>query len=284
LQTIITPKPLNLIESTFSKTSDDNATAPSGMEVPLDVLAPELFHREYLESGRRLDGRNPHQRRPISFTRGCIADSHGSALVALGRTIVITKVSATPQPIAPSITVSVSRAAVSSIKGSTKLDKTLTAMVRLLASKVLPLDQLEIVRPDPHNIFQTAVKLWAWHLGLQIAVISDDGALEVAAILSVQEALLSLTLPCFDLDEEAKLIANGDARSVEVRIVTGLRFAICGDVLVCDPTHDEEKLADGCCTVVMTRGGEPKLMKLSTSGQFPLNGDIMAKMTAACLE
>jgi exosome complex RNA-binding protein Rrp42 (RNase PH superfamily) len=254
------------------------------MEVSLDVLLSELFHQEYLESGRRLDGRAPHERRPVTFTRGCIADCPGSALVAIGRTIAVTKITAAPQPISPSVTISVSRAAVSSIKGATKLDKTLTAMVRLLAAKVLPLDQLEIVRPDPHTIFQTAVKLWAWNLGFQISVISDDGGLEVAAILSVQEALLSLTLPCFDLDDEARLVANGEARKVEVRLVTGLRFAVCGGILFCDPTHDEEKLADGCCTVVMTCGEDARLMKLSTSGRFALNGRLIAKMTAACLE
>jgi hypothetical protein len=29
-------------------------------------------------------------------------------------------------------------------------------MIGLLTSKLLPLDRIEIVRPDPHNIFQTA--------------------------------------------------------------------------------------------------------------------------------
>jgi exosome complex RNA-binding protein Rrp42 (RNase PH superfamily) len=253
------------------------------MDLRLDVLAPELFHREYLESSRRLDGRLPHQRRPVTFTRGCIADCPGSALVAIGRTIVATKIAATPQPIAPSVSVSVSRATVSSIKGATKVDKTLTAVIRLLASKVLPLGQLEIVRPDPHNLLQTAVKLWAWNLALQISVISDDGGLEVAAILSVQEALLALTLPCFELDEEAKLAATGEVRGVSVRPVAGMRFALCGDLLFCDPTHDEEKLADGCCTVVTARGEPAQLMKLATSGRFALSADVIARMIAACL-
>jgi hypothetical protein len=202
-------------------------------------------------------------------------------LVALGRTIVVAKITATPQPLAPSITISVSRAAVSSIKGKTQLDKTLTAMLQLLASKVLPLDQLEIARPDPLNHFQSAVKLWAWNLAFQICIISDDGGLEIAAVLSVQEALLALELPGFDLDDEAELAANGERRGVEVRVVTGLRFALCGGRLLYDPTCDEEKIVDGCCTVVMSNEDEPKLMKLTTSGCFRLDRDVLARMIAA---
>jgi exosome complex RNA-binding protein Rrp42 (RNase PH superfamily) len=229
-----------------------------------------------------LDGRSIESRRPVTCTPNSLRNCPGSALLAIGRTIVVTRLSATPQPIAPSVSVCVSRSCVSSIKGAVATDKALTAMIRLLTTKVLPLDQLEIARPDPHNPFQTAVKLWAWHLGIQITVISDDGGLEVAAILSVQEALQSFLLPGFDLDEEGKLFENGQMRTLNVRVVSGLRFAACDGKLVYDPTYDEEKVADGCCTMVMSVQEPRQLMKLTTSGKFDLNEAVIAKMAAAC--
>jgi exosome complex RNA-binding protein Rrp42 (RNase PH superfamily) len=64
-------------------------------------------------------------------------------------------------------------------------------------------------------------------------------------------------------------------------VVTGLRFALCAGRLLYDPTCDEEKTADGCCTVVMSNEEEPKLMKLTTSGRFRLDRDVIARMVAA---
>ena len=253
-------------------------------DVPSEVLAPELFHREYLKEGRRLDGRQREDRRQVAATHGGIDGCTASALVAMGKTIVATKITCVPQPIAPSISIHVSRAAVSDVSGAVYLDKTLTQTIELLTSRILPLGQLEIVRPAPGNVFQSAVKLWAWGVNVTTCVLSDDGGLDVAAILSFQEALRDLTLPCFDLDEEAKLVENGQTRKLEILCVSALRCAVLEGQLFYDPTCDEERVCDGCCTVVMSREAEPKLMKLTTTGTFILNPDVIAKVAAACCQ
>jgi exosome complex RNA-binding protein Rrp42 (RNase PH superfamily) len=169
------------------------------------------------------------------------------------------------------------------LKGVVKEDKPLTTMISKLASKLVPLQQLEIARPDPHNPFQSAVKLWGWKLNVEISVISDDGGLEAAACLSLQEALKSLVLPKFDLDEEAKLIPNGETSGIDVTKVNGMRFGLFEGHLVYDPTRDEEKVSDGCCTVIMTRSEEPVLLKMATVGRFELSEETIGMMVGACL-
>lgn len=251
-------------------------------DIPAEVLAPELFHREYLRSGKRLDNRTPEVCRPITATHGSLSNCSTSSLVSIGRTIVATKIQCTPEPMAPTISIHVSRAGVSSVEGATHLDKSLTNMINILTSRILPMDQLEIARPSPGNVFQSAVKLWGWSVHTRMTVLSDDGSLEVAAILSFQEALRNLSLPCFDLDEEAKLVENGQTRTISILGVSALRFAMIEGKLFYDPTHDEECVADGCCTVVMSREEAPKMMKMTTTGTFLLNPDVVAKMTAAC--
>ena len=256
----------------------------TALNVPSEVLEPELYHREYLKKGSRLDGRGPKDRRQIAATHGGLDGCTASALVTMGKTIVATKITCVPQPIAPSISIHVSRAAVSDVAGAVYLDKVLTQTIELLTSRILPLGQLEIVRPAPGNVFQSAVKLWAWGVNVKTCVLSDDGGLDVAAILSFQEALRDLTLPCFDLDEEARLVENGQTKKLEILCVSALRFAVLKEEgkLFYDPTRDEEGVCDGCCTVVMSREAKPKLMKLTTTGTFVLNPDIIAEVVAAC--
>ena len=253
-------------------------------DIPLDVLAPELFRKEFLQSGRRLDQRKVDERRPITFTQNCLDDCMASSLVGIGKTIVVTKIEATPQPLAPSIAISVSRSAVSSVAGPVKLDKALTATIKLLTSRILSLDQLEIKRPDPNNLFQSAVKLWAWNLDIKMTIVSDDGGLEVAAILSFQEALKGLVLPCFELDEEAKLVEIEEKKKLELLLVSGMRFGMLDGKLIYDPVYGEEKVCDGCCTIVVSQEETPKLMKMNTAGAFKLSQDIVAQMIAACCD
>jgi len=253
------------------------------MDGHLSVLAPELFEREYLESGRRLDHRGLEERRPITFTRNGLDGCDASSLVGIGRTIVVTRVAATPRPIAPAISIAVSRAAVSSARGAVRLDKALSATIRVLTSRIISLDQLEIVRPDPLNVFQSAIKLWAWQLDVRMAVVSDDGGIEVAALLGFQGALEALALPRFDLDDEAQLVPNGETAPLALRAVAGTRFATAAGALVYDPTRDEEGIVDGCRTVVGDCSETPKLMKIDTTGMFALTPYVVARIVAACV-
>ncbi|OHS96550.1 hypothetical protein TRFO_37292 [Tritrichomonas foetus] len=247
-----------------------------------EVLGRELFHKEYLQKGKRLDGRLFNAKRTISATRNCIEESDGSSLVSLGKTIVVTKITASPQPIAPSIEINATRAGVSQIKGSTTQDKTLTAMLNVLANRMIPMSELEIARPDPNDIFMSSVKLWGYKLSIDICVISDDGGVEAASVIGFQIALSTLNLETYSLDEEGQIHPLNQSRPLNFLSANAMRFGLLDGKLLYDPTNDEEKLVDGCCTIIMSAEESPKLMKVSTTRTFLLNEDLIASMTSAC--
>ncbi|KAH0789555.1 exosome complex component RRP45 [Histomonas meleagridis] len=248
----------------------------------MQVLAPELFHREYLESGKRLDHRQITDGRAVTITHKCLDDFPSSSLVSLGKTIVVTAVSIKPQPISPSLTVNVQRSVVSTVKGKSSCDKTLTAMLLAIAPKILSPADLEIARPDPHDIYMTAVKVWSFNLDIHQTIISDDGAVEVALILGFEEALSCLELPIYTLDSECQLVQTPETRQLPLLPITGMRFGLLNDMLFFDPTNDEEKIIDGCCTIIMSKEDEPKILKLSTTGTFCLTEELIANMVNAC--
>lgn len=249
----------------------------------MHTLNPKLFHKEYLQSGRRLDGRSCDDIRPISMSCNCIEEFASSSLVSLGKTIVVTAISIKPQPLLSSLTIAVQRAAVSSQKGKTPVDKALTSMMASISSKILSLDDLEIMRPNSDDLFPAAVKVWCWNINVIQTIISDDGAVEIATIIGFEEAMREMKLPLFNLDSEYNLVKTDDFRYLNLKHVFGIRFGILDNKLYYDPTKDEEEVLDGCCTVLMSKDDEgSKLLKLSTTGTFILTEDIIAKMTATC--
>lgn len=249
----------------------------------IEHLDRELFHKEYLEKGKRLDGRSFNARRQISGTENCIEESHASSLIKVGNTIVVTKINLTPQPLAPVISVNAIRSGVSQIKGQTTIDKTLTATLTLLANSMIPHSELEIARPDPNDVFASSIKLWSYKMAVDICLISDDGGIESASILGFQKALSSLDLQIYSLSEEGDLILEeGEKRKLNFLPITSLQFGILNGSLICDPTKDEENIVDGCCTIVMSDEESPKIMKINTTRTFLINDDLIAQMTTAC--
>ena len=250
----------------------------------IEALNKELFHKEFLEKGERRDGRAFSDRRKISGTENCIDGSYTSSLISLGNTIVITKVDLTPQPLSPTIIVNATRAGVSQIKGHTTQDKTLTARLSVLINRIIPLPELEIARPDPNNIFMSSIKLWSFRMSVDICIISDDGGIESAAIMGFQKALYSLQLQNYSLDEEGQIHPIEDEkRQLNFLPITSMQFGTLNDELIFDPTSEEEKIIDGCCTIVMSDEKSPRIMSINTTRTFTLNEDRIAQMTAACL-
>ena len=246
------------------------------------VLNPELFHKEYLEKGKRLDQRDFSTKRLITSTQNCISEAQSSSLISMGSTIVVTKVETIPQPLAPTFEISAVRAGVSQISGKASLDKTLTAMLNVLISRMVPSKELEIARPDPNDVFMSASKLWGYKLKVNTCVVSDDGGVEVAAVLGLTIALSSLMLETYSLDEEGQIHSLDSPKQLQFLPITAMRFGLLGEKLICDPTSDEEKIVDGCCTIIMSSEDKPKIMKINTTRTFLLNEDRMRAMITKC--
>ena len=101
-------------------------------------LAPELYLQQYLKSGKRIDNRKANEARNLNATIQCLDDSESSSMVSLGQTIVVTKIKAEPQPIAPSFEIIVFHSGVSNEKGKgtedPALEMTLTSIFVLFGN------------------------------------------------------------------------------------------------------------------------------------------------------
>lgn len=242
----------------------------------LDFLKDSL-----LKEHSRNDGRSFNDSRPIRITEKCFKDGQSSSLISLGKTIIATKIVATPQPIAPSFNVVINRSAVSLVSGKGAVDQTLSAFITVLVNKLLPMSELEIARPDPHNPFHSNIKIWGWNLKFYQTIISDDGGVEVASVLGIQNTLQTLELPNYNLDDEAKLVDAGTSHKINILSLYAKNFSILTDdcdpdnddvnkIILVDPTSDEEKVAFGCCTAVYSNEEKPKLLVFNTTGKFAI--------------
>lgn len=237
----------------------------------------EILRDTLINQHKRVDQRGFQNSRPIHITEKCFKDGQSSSLISIGKTIIATKIIATPQPIAPSFSVAINRSAVSLPSGKGALDQTLSAFITVLVNKLLPMSELEIARPDPHNPFHSNIKIWGWNLQFYQTIISDDGGVEVASVLGIQNTLQTLELPNYNLDDEAKLVDAGTSHKISILSLFAKNFAILTDdadngseetnILV-DPTLDEEKISKGSCTVVYSNEATPKLLVFNTSGKF----------------
>ena len=248
----------------------------------MEVLDPLHFHKEYLlETHTRKDGRQFNQKREIHITEKCFNEGQSSSLIAVGHTIVATKVLATPQPISPSCTVQTTRSAVSNENGKIQIDQTLSALMSVLLKRFLQMSELEIARPDPHNPFHSNVKVWGWKLEILQSILSDDGGVETACILGIQNALKTMELPNYNLDDEAKLVEDGTTRKLHLLSLFATNFSCIiedfdpnedvSQSLLVDPTSDEEKVSEGSCSIVLSNEEKPKVLAMNTTGKFSLS-------------
>ena len=103
--------------------------------------------------------------------------------------------------------------------------------------------------------------------GIQI---SNDGGITVATFAGVEQALSSLQLPIFELDE-ASLIQTEEFMHVDTLGVSGINFALIENELYVDPTIDEEKIAVGTCTILISHEDPPNIVNIESKGYFPMN-------------
>lgn len=247
-----------------------------------EILQKEFFQKDYLLKGKRRDDRLFEERRQITFSKDCVDFSDASSLLKIGKTIIATKINVHPQPISPTINITVTRAGVSQINGQLSQDLSLTTTLKLIINRMIPHDELEICRPDPNDVFLSSLKLWSYKMDINISVISDDGCVEAASILGFQIALSGLHLQKYQLDEEGQIAPLDETRPLHFFAIKSMGFAILNRKLIFDPTHDEEEIVDGCCTMVITDEENPKLMKILTSGTFLINDELISEMIRAC--
>ena len=207
---------------------------------------------ELLGKGRRLDGREFSDTRELIVETGVIEKAEGSARVRLGNTEVIAGVKVnlgTPFPDTP--------------------DKGLL----VVSAEVLPLaspyaepgppdeNTIELARVTDRGIRESGMidvsKLvlvegkFVYAVFVDVSIINVDGNLFDATSYSVVAALLTTRIPKYVIDTEGKPQRTEEKIPLPIQTIpVAVTQAKIGDVLLADPTPEEEAVMEARITLV----------------------------------
>lgn len=212
---------------------------------------------ELLKQGKRLDGRGLEEQRPLEIEKGVIPKANGSARVKLGNTEVVTGVKIQPDKPFPDL----------GDKG-----------ILICTAEILPLadpnaepgppseEVIELARVVDRGIRETEMldlhKLVLIEnksvIGIFIdsSVIDSGGNLFDACSYASVSAVLSCTVPKYEIKEEMPVLVEGqDFKPPIQTIPVSVTMARIGDYIIVDPTSDEEACMDARITITTNSKG-----------------------------
>lgn len=224
--------------------------------VIIDQLKREKI-LDLLKQGKRLDGRALDEQRPLTIETGVIPKANGSARVKLGNTEVITGVKVQPDKPFPDL----------GDKG-----------ILICTAEILPLadphvepgppneEVIELARVVDRGIRETEmIDLHQLVLiedksvvGIFIdsSVIDADGNLFDACSYASASAVLSSTIPKYEIKDEAPVLVEGITSKPPVKTLpVSVTMARIGDYIIVDPTKDEETCMDARITITTNSAG-----------------------------
>ena len=248
-----------------------------------------VIKQDYLyklaEQGKRADGRQFNQYRPISIEPGVISKAEGSARVKIGNTQVIAGIKmdiGDPYPDTPNSGVITTSAELIPLASpdfeAGPPDQQTIELARVVdrgirESEVIDLDELCIVPGE---------KIWI--IFIDIHIIDYDGNLFDAASLAALAALFNAKVPMnrlrgtFERIQEKFPDAAKYLKEHPEDFPLPLRdppisctFAKFHDVVVVDPSVDELEIADARITVATDADGDIRAMQKGLKGSFTVD-------------
>ena len=217
-------------------------------------IQKELNHeivKNILKQGKRIDGRQKYEYRPVEIERDCIPNAEGSAICRMGKTQVLAAIKvdlATPFPDRPDEGVFSTGAEFTPIgaphfePGPPRVEAIELARVvdrGIRSSEMIDLKALALEGQE---------KVKALYLDLWI--LDYDGNLFDAATLASVAALQNTRMPKV---EDGKIIRGEYDGTLDARTtVTSCTFAKLDQSFLLDPNFAEETGADGLLTVAVT--------------------------------
>ncbi len=208
--------------------------------------------KEYLEKGKRFDGRKPEEFREISVETGISKKAEGSARVKIGKTEVIVGVKldvTEPYPDSPdkgNLMVTSELLPLSSPRfeygpprfPAIELGRLIDRAIR--ESKFIQLEKLCIKEGEK-----------VWGVFIDIYSINDDGNLIDAAGLGAVIALKAAKLPKYD--EKNGKVVYGESTNKKVPVSKEIPIIVTthkiGKEIIVDPTLEEEDVSDARITI-----------------------------------
>jgi exosome complex component RRP42 len=249
------------------------------------TLSP-VIKKDYLlqlaKQGKRADGRRMNEYRQVTIETGVIDKAEGSAKVMIGNTQVVAGIKmdlGTPYPDTPDQGVMSTAAELIPLAspdfeaGPPREDAIELARVvdrGIRESEVIKFDELCIVSGE---------KIWLAFI--DIHVIDYDGNLFDASSLAALAALLTAHVPIEQFKEsleddaetypEIKTYLEQHQTNYPLPMRTppiSCTFVKFGDVIVVDPSLDEEDIADARLTVATDEKGDIRAMQKGLNGSF----------------
>ena len=212
---------------------------------------------DLLKQGKRLDGRALDEQRPLIIETGVIPKANGSARVKLGNTEVITGVKVQPDKPFPDL----------GDKG-----------ILICTAEILPLadphvepgppseDVIELARVVDRGIRETEMidlhqlvlieNKSVVGIFIDSSVIDSDGNLFDACSYASVSAVLSSTIPKYEIKDEAPVLVEGVTSKPPVKTLpVSVTMARIDDYIIVDPTKDEEACMDARITITTNSAG-----------------------------
>ncbi len=224
-----------------------------------------------LSRGKRLDGRDFGDQRPLEIEIDVIKKANGSARVKLGDSEVIAGIKIeTGEPFegleskgALIVTAEVLPTASPHVEPGPP-DEEVVELARVVdrgvrESEMVDLDQLALV---PGKIVYT--------IFVDCSVINADGNLFDATSYATVAAILSARLPIFEM-QDSKVVDTGQTKDMPLRTIPVSITAIrIGDSVLIDPTAEEEACMDARITIDTTPEGFCAIQK-GFAGSFTID-------------
>jgi exosome complex component RRP42 len=227
--------------------------------------------QELLAESKRLDGRALSETRPLKIETNIIQKANGSARVMLGNTQVIAGVKIeTDEPyegledkgiLIVSAEVLPLASAYSEPgppdENAVELARVVDRGIR--ESEMLDLSKLVLV--EGKIVYATFV---------DVSILNIDGNLFDATSYAAVSALLTAKLPKLKV-EDGKVVNTGEVMPAPVRTIpVSITMAKIGDVIIADPTSEEEAVMDGRVTMTTDAEGNVCAVQKGGTGAFSL--------------
>jgi exosome complex component RRP42 len=234
-----------------------------------------------ISKGKRLDGRNLDEMRPIEIEFDIIKKANGSAKVKLGNTEVVAGVKVeTGEPFeglenkgALILSAEVLPTA-SPHSEPGPPDEETVELARVVdrgvrESQMVDLDKLVLI---PGKTVYT--------IFVDCSIINTDGNLFDATSYAVVSALISSKLPIFEI-QDGKVVDTGNRQDPPITTIpisiTAVRI---GDAVILDPTSEEEACMDARITITTNSDGHFTAMQKGSTGAFKIEQIKKAAETA----
>ncbi|XP_046395452.1 exosome complex component RRP43-like [Ischnura elegans] len=242
------------------------------MALQYKTIHPVKYLRDFLAHNVRPDGRTLHKFRPMALNIKSISSADGSALVKIGNTSVMCGIKAelaTPRAEEPDRGYIVPNVELSPLSSSKFRPGPPSEEAQVASQFVFDVLSNSCCL-DTRNLCIAPDKL-VWVLYCDLICLNYDGSILDACLMALMAAFTTVTLPDVEYDaEKSSTVVKSRRTALQVNsIPIATTHAVFDDnVLLLDPTGEEEDLASGTVTVVLCEG---KLCSLFKPGGSPLS-------------